>query len=167
MSLNPHIDIFGLKENILGGLLTSILLVSYRMAIKWKLEKNNKEGVFNREIQWNRKNMEKKNALIIGAGWAGKEVLETLQVKLKDKYNMIGIIDDADEKQNANILGVKVIGKREDILSICTEEKINSIFFCISNIKEEEKNKILEIAKQTEAKVVVIPSIQDIIKSIK
>lgn len=167
MSLNPHIDIFGLKENVLGGLLTSILLVSYRISIKYQIAKQGREKTFGKDTQWDRKKLVKKNALIIGAGWAGKEVIETLQIKLKNKYHIIGIIDDMEEKQNCNILGVKVIGSREDILPVCIEENIDIIFFSISNVKVEDKNEILEICKQTEKKVVTLPSIQDMIKSIK
>ena len=45
-----------------------------------------------------------------------REIIIAIQNSMKDKYNIVGIIDDDISKLNRYILGVKVLGKRYDIL---------------------------------------------------
>lgn len=118
-------------------------------------------------------NHNKKRLLIIGAGQSTSQVIKMLQTTMASEYSIVGIIDDDPDKKNRMIYGVKVIGDRDDIISICERENIDVIFFSINSIKPKEKNKILKICDQTTAKVkIVLPleqviSGQDLNKSIR
>ncbi len=118
-------------------------------------------------------NHNKKRLLIIGAGQSTSQVIKLLQTTMASEYSIVGIIDDDQNKRNRMIYGIKVIGDRDDIISICERENIDVIFFSINSIKPKEKNKILKICDQTAAKVkIVLPleqviSGQDINKSIR
>lgn len=106
-------------------------------------------------------NHNKQRLLIIGAGQSTSQIIRTLQTSLASEYSIIGIIDDDPQKKNRQIYGVKIIGNRDDIASICEQENIDMIFFSIENIKPKEKNKILKICDQTNAKVkIVLPMSQ-------
>lgn len=105
----------------------------------------------------------KQKVLIIGAGQSTSQVIKTLQTTLASEYSIVGMIDDDPEKYNRMMYGVKVIGDRNDIISICEEKNIDVIFFAISHIKPKEKNKILRICDKTNAKVKIVNPLDQII----
>ena len=53
--------------------------------------------------------------IIIGAAGDGRNVAEMIQEYLNDKWEIVGFLDDDDEKQNTVINGIPVIGKSTDI----------------------------------------------------
>ena len=105
-----------------------------------------------------------KNVLIIGAGEATKILLSTIKSSMKDAYNVIGLIDDNTNKVNYAISGNKILGTRYDIPRICMENKVELIFFTISNISNEDRRKILEICQETGCKVRILPGTKELIK---
>ena len=105
----------------------------------------------------------KKRLLIIGAGQSTSQVIKTLQTTLAHEYSIVGIIDDNPQKLNRVMYGIKIIGNRDDIMSVCEKEKIDVIFFSIDNIKPKEKNKILKICDKTNAKVKIVLPLNQII----
>lgn len=105
----------------------------------------------------------KQKVLIIGAGQATSQIIKTLQTTLASEYSIVGIIDDDPEKYNRMMYGVKVIGDRNDITTICEEKNVDVIFFSITNIKPKEKNKILKICDKTNTKVKIVHPLDQII----
>ena len=51
---------------------------------------------------------------------------------MKDRYNIVGLIDDNINKVNYAISGNKILGTRNDIPKICKENNIELILFTIS-----------------------------------
>ena len=111
------------------------------------------------------KGIQKKNVLIVGAGDATKILLGTLKNSMKDIYNVVGLIDDNTYKVNYAISGNRILGTRYDIPRICKEYNVEVILFTISNIKNSEKTKILNICQETGCKVRILPGAKELIKS--
>ena len=148
-----NLNVVSPKENLLAGVLVAIIIIFYRVAIRFFLTNTitiKPEGA-------------KKNLLIIGAGEAGTEVIKNIKNNLTTSYNIVGLIDDDIKKEKCKINGVKILGDRNDIIRICKEEKIDIIFFTISNISMQERKKILAICQETGVKLRILPGIQDII----
>ena len=95
-----------LKFNILSGILIAGAFVMYRLAGRSILNRTatTKEGKEKQDT-----NIRKNNLLIIGAGWGAREIIIAIKNSMKDKYNIVGIVDDNISKLNHYILGVKVI----------------------------------------------------------
>ncbi len=149
------------KLILLAGIFISLMMISYRVVIKYILVNDiiNKNKNINKE--------EKKKLLIIGAGNAAHEIIKTIHTRMSATYNIIGIIDDNKKRLNYNVSGVKIIGNRNDIVRICKENKVDLIFFSIANIDNENKKQILNICQQTKAKVRILPGMKEIIKNKK
>lgn len=141
------------KENLLAGLFIAVILITYRVAIKFML--TNTITI--------KPEKERKNLLIIGAGEAGTEVVKTIKTNLIKQYNIIGIIDDDSKKCKCKISGVPILGNRSDIIKICKEKNIDIIFFAISNISMQDRKNILEICQETGVKLRILPGMQDLI----
>ncbi len=148
-----NLNIVSPKENLLAGVFAAVMMIFYRVVIKFML--TNKVTI--------KPERERKNLLIIGGGEAGTEVVRNIKENLINNYNIVGIIDDNHKKAHCKINGVKILGDRNDILRICKERKIDIIFFAISNIPKKERKEIISICQETGAKVRILPGIQDFI----
>ncbi len=106
---------------------------------------------------------DKKKVLIIGAGQATSQIIKTIQMSAKNEYDIVGIIDDDQNKKNFSMHGIKILGGRDLIPEVCEEEHIDLILFSINNIKPREKNKILRICDQTNVKVKIVEPLDKVI----
>ncbi len=151
---------FSLRLNVLSGVLTAGMFVMYRLAGRSIIYR--KMEFFNKKSQ---KEEAKKisNLLIIGAGMGAREIIIAIQNSMRDKYNIVGIIDDDISKLNRYILGVKVLGKRYDIPKIVKENEVDIIFFAINKIDAISRRKILEICQETGVKTRVLPTTEEVI----
>lgn len=141
------------RENLLAGIFAAIMLIFYRVVIKFML--TNEITV--------KPQRERKRLLIIGGGEAGTEVVKNIKENLISSYNIIGIIDDDNKKAHCKINGVKILGGRDDIVKICKDRKIDIIFFAISNVSSKDRKDIISICQETGVKVRILPGIQDFI----
>lgn len=154
-----NLEYINLRVNVLSGILTAGTFVMYRLlgrsiaARKMsKYEKINKN-------QDNKAN----NLLIIGDGMGAREIIIAIKNNMRDKYNIVGIIDDDISKINHYILGVKVLGTRYDIPKIAKEKNVDLIFFAINKIDAISRRKILEICQETGVKTRVLPTTEEVI----
>ena len=149
--VNPSI-----KHNLLVGLIIGIIMIAYRLVIRYFLLKD-VENKGRSEIE------SQKKLLIIGGGYSANDIIKTLHSTLKGKYEIVGIIDDNKKRTGYSVGGVRIIGTRKDIEHICKAENVDEIFFTIVNIDNKNKKEILEICNRTNAKVKVLPSLREII----
>lgn len=143
------------RVNAIAALMIVTAIIGYRVILRMILVGKYKNP---------NASAKKKNALIIGAGEAAKILLGTINSSMKEIYNIVGLIDDNDNKVNYAISGNKILGTRYDIPRICKENDIDIIFFTISNISNEGRKKILEICQETGCKVRILPGAKELIK---
>lgn len=151
------IDINSVRKQILGAFITSIGIVGLRIVIRFFMslliqERDSGDG-------------KRYNVLIIGAGYAGRDIIKSIKQTMNEKYNIVGIIDDDKSKLNCSINGIDVIGNRNQIVNICNKKEIDEIFFAISKIDKKKKKEILEICQETGKKIRILPTTEDIIRN--
>lgn len=105
----------------------------------------------------------KDKLLIIGAGDAAAVLIREIKNNSKLNYNIIGLIDDNNEKIGNLINGIKVIGNRSDIVRICREERVKDIIIAIPSASMEDKKKIIKICKDTKCNLKTLPGINEMI----
>ncbi len=118
------------------------------------------------EIYYIPKRRESQNeirVLLIGAGVAGRMILQEYSMSGKLHGNICCIIDDNPNKWNKSLCGVKIHGGREKIPECVEKFKIKQILFAIPSISRKEQRAILEICGQTGVPVKIIPSISDLV----
>ncbi|EOR24644.1 Cap5D [Clostridium sartagoforme AAU1] len=140
---------------VIGTMLTCILVLGYRVLYR----------VYRRTLLYvpYKYSNDQQRVMIIGAGSAGTMIINEMLSRRNLKLNPILLIDDADFKQGKRISGVKVEGKREDIIRLAEEQEIDTIIIAIPSIDNENKRKILEICKKANCKIKIIPGIYEII----
>ena len=153
------LEYINLKVNVLSGVLIAGTFVMYRLAGRSILSRRMSKYEKINKNQDNKVN----NLLIIGAGMGAREIIIAIKNNMKDKYNIVGIIDDDISKINHYILGVKVLGTRYDIPRITKEKYVDLIFFAINKIDAISRRKILEICQETGVKTRVLPTTEEVI----
>ncbi|CDI50452.1 polysaccharide biosynthesis protein [Clostridium tetani] len=108
-------------------------------------------------------NKKKNKLLIIGAGDATALLIKEIKKNTNLNYEIIGLIDDNEEKIGKTINGIKVIGSRRDIINISEEKKIEEIILAIPSVDAATKREIINICKNTKAKLKTLPGIYEII----
>ena len=154
-----HLEYINLKVNVLSGVLIAGTFVMYRLAGRSILSRRMSKYEKINKNQDNKAN----NLLIIGAGMGAREIIIAIKNNMRDKYNIVGIIDDDISKINHYILGVKVLGTRYDIPKIAKEKNVDLIFFAINKIDAISRRKILEICQETGVKTRVLPTTEEVI----
>ena len=153
------LEYINLKENVLSGVLIAGTFVMYRLAGRSILSRRMSKYEKINKNQDNKAN----NLLIIGAGMGAREIIIAIKNNMRDKYNIVGIIDDDISKINHYILGIKVLGTRYDIPKIAKEKNVDLIFFAINKIDAVSRRKILEICQETGVKTRVLPTTEEVI----
>jgi len=154
-----NLEFVTLRTNVLAGVLVAGMFVMYRLAGRSILSRKMSKYEKINKNQDNKAN----NLLIIGAGMGAREIIIAIKNNMRDKYNIVGIIDDDISKINHYILGVKVLGTRYDIPKIAKEKDVDLIFFAINKIDAISRRKILEICQETGVKTRVLPTTEEVI----
>ena len=149
---NPSI-----KLNLITGLVIGMILIAYRLIIRYVLLSD----VVNKGINYT--SDDQKKLLIIGGGYSANDIIKTINSTLKGQYDIVGIIDDNKKRIGYSVAGVRIIGDRNDIAKVCEAHGVDEIFFSIVNIDNKNKKEILEICSKTGAKVKVLPSLTELI----
>lgn len=84
-----------------------------------------------------------KKSLIVGAGWAGKTILEEIKKTQGSGLQVVGFIDDDKTKIGSEIDGLSVLGGRDDLLEIVKRHKISQIVLAITHEKHADLIKAL------------------------
>lgn len=100
------------------------------------------------------------NTMIIGAGSAGKLLINEINNNQKGFTNKIMcIIDDDKNKRGTYINGIPVVGGRKEIQKYCTKYNINEIIIAIPSASKEVIGKISEKCSKTRCEIKILPAI--------
>lgn len=104
------------------------------------------------------------NVMIIGAGEATNVIMREIQnSSYLANSNIACIIDDDRRKVGKYIRGVKVIGTRDKIKEAAKLYDIDEIIFAIPSASNEVKRDILNICKETDCTLKILPSVYQMV----
>ncbi len=141
---------------IMGGVLcfcfTAVIRFSYRFLVyRVALISNRTKG----------KPMER--IMVIGAGAAGQMIIKDLQQTNQIKTKVCCVIDDNPNKLGRLIEGVEVVGNRYDIVNKAKSFRITTIIYAIPNTTLVERTAILNICKETNCRLQIIPGVYQLV----
>lgn len=133
-----------------GVMLQAVLLLAVRFSYRffllmWGLKKKENDQHYARRV------------MLIGAGAAGQMILRDLYEAKESVEKVCCIIDDNPDKWGRFIDGVPVAGGREDILQNVERLHIEKILVAIPSASAEQKRDILNICKETECELKILP----------
>jgi FlaA1/EpsC-like NDP-sugar epimerase len=101
--------------------------------------------------------------LIVGAGDAGAMLIREIKKHRELNYDIVGLIDDDKSKIGKNINGIKILGTRDKITSICKKYDVEEIILSIPSVDLQTQKNILNICKQTKCKLKTVPGIYELL----
>ncbi len=102
---------------------------------------------------------EKKVVMIVGAGQAGEMLLRELLTSQYVSCKVSCFVDDDPAKKGSYINGCKIEGNRYDIPSLVRKHSITDIYVAMPSVNPKEISEVLEICKETNAKLKILPGI--------
>ena len=100
-----------------------------------------------------------KRVLILGAGDAGALALRELKNSNYKEGHPVGIIDDASQKQKLKLMGVPVLGTREDIPRVIKAQKIEEVIIAMPSAPGDVIRDMTEICEKSGVVIKIMPGI--------
>ena len=104
-----------------------------------------------------------RNIMVIGAGQAGRLIVEEIKHSNEMDARVCCIIDDDRAKKGKYLRGVEIIGDRDCILSAVEKYDINQIILAMPSANRKTQKEILDICKETECEMKIVPGIYQMI----
>lgn len=104
-----------------------------------------------------------RKVLLIGAGSYGNFIIN--EFKENNYYEIVGIIDDSIQFENAYIDEIKVLGRINNIKSILKNISVDLVLVAISNLSDDKKLDIIQVCKEKNIAVKIMPTIDIILKN--
>lgn len=104
-----------------------------------------------------------RNVLIIGAGESGNTLIKEIKNSRYLKKRVVGVIDDNRSKVGGYIHGVKIVGRRDDIIDKCQELHVHEIIVAMPSASPKQMKQILDICKETGCELKRLPGIYQLV----
>lgn len=119
---------------------------------------------FLNEYKYKINSIKKDKVLIVGAGDAGALLFRELNQYHIGKRQVIGFIDDDKTKIGKRMVGIKVLGSRDNIISLAVKYEIDEIIIAMPSVKGKNIKEIINICKRTSCKLNILPGVYEIIE---
>lgn len=104
-----------------------------------------------------------KRVMVIGAGQGGESIIREIKRNMNLPIEVIGIVDDAEEKQGQIIHGIKVVGTTEQIDELCKAYSVDELIIAIPSASGGELRRIVKLCQRTNVRFKTLPGLQDLI----
>ena len=99
----------------------------------------------------------RRRAIVIGAGQAGRTIVQAIKENLPSEYQLVGYVDDDPSKQGQVIEGVPVIGTWRDLPSLVKEKSVSEIILAITHIIHGEPIRAIMDCQEQGVQVSLMP----------
>lgn len=104
--------------------------------------------------------------LIFGAGSAGALIAKELKHGTNRDLYPVAFIDDDRRKWKLHVMGMPVLGGRDQVPEVVKKYNIEKIIIAIPSASKSETAKIIEICKNTGVKIRILPRVGDLVSNI-
>jgi FlaA1/EpsC-like NDP-sugar epimerase len=104
-----------------------------------------------------------REVIVVGAGDAGRTVVEEMQRSRMLRYTPIGFVDDDPTKKNMRILGVRVLGTTADLPRIVRDYSPDEVLIAIPSASGEVRARVVEAAQTASVPVKTLPGLYELI----
>lgn len=103
------------------------------------------------------------NVVIYGAGDAGYQLLRLIVTDRKSQYRVVGFIDDNPGKRNLRLLGVPVIGTRENLPDVVIAADAQTVILAIASAPGELVGQVQDLVEGAGLEFMTLPPVTEMI----
>jgi len=150
---------------IMDWCLTVLFISGYRLGIRLYFEhfSEDKTGMIPIWKTFNRKELNSKRLLIIGAGNCGEKIYREIRDNAQLHYNVVGFLDDDPSKVGKKIHGIPVLSYIRDISKIIKKTMADEALIAIPSTNSQQMRHIVEKCKESKIKFKTIPGMGELI----
>src|SRR5215475_3588972 len=104
-----------------------------------------------------------KEVLVVGAGDAGRLIVQEMQRSRMLNYTPIGFVDDDPRKRHTRIMGVRVLGTLDELPRVLREHRPDEVLIAMPSVSGEVRGRIVETAQQLRVVVKTLPGLYELI----
>ncbi|HEY4411457.1 MAG TPA: nucleoside-diphosphate sugar epimerase/dehydratase [Gaiellaceae bacterium] len=104
-----------------------------------------------------------KEVIVVGAGDAGRLIVQEMQRSRLLAYTPIGFVDDDERKRNTRILGVRVLGTIAELPRFVREYKPDEVLIAIPSASGEMRRQVVDAAQSANVPVKTLPGLYELI----
>jgi FlaA1/EpsC-like NDP-sugar epimerase len=101
--------------------------------------------------------------IVVGAGDAGRLIVQEMQRSRLLDYTPIGFVDDDPRKRHTRIMGVRVLGTIDELPRILREHRPDEVLIAMPTVSGEVRRRIVETAQQMRIVVKTLPGLYELI----
>ena len=101
--------------------------------------------------------------IVVGAGDAGRLIVQEMQRSRLLNYTPIGFIDDDPRKQHSRIMGVRVLGTLDDLAHVLGDNRPDEVLIALPSASGAVRRRIVDTAQQAKVTVKTLPSLHELI----
>ncbi|MEE9293858.1 MAG: nucleoside-diphosphate sugar epimerase/dehydratase, partial [Phycisphaerae bacterium] len=100
--------------------------------------------------------------LIVGAGDTGETVLREIFRTSRDRYNVVGFLDDRPTQIHRTIHGIEVLGALKDIKTICERHIVDEIVIALPQATPRDIRRVVEFCEGNNLHFRIVPALSDL-----
>jgi FlaA1/EpsC-like NDP-sugar epimerase len=104
-----------------------------------------------------------KEVVVVGAGDAGRLIVQEMQRSRMLRYTPIGFVDDDPRKGGARIMGVRVLGTIADLPRVLREHRPDEVLIAMPSVSGDVRRRVVELAQGTRVPVKTLPGLYELI----
>jgi FlaA1/EpsC-like NDP-sugar epimerase len=104
-----------------------------------------------------------REVVVVGAGDAGRMIVQEMQRSRMLRYTPIGFVDDDPRKRNTRIMGVRVLGTIADLPHVLRERKPDELLIAMPSVSGDVRRTIVENAQALKVPVKTLPGLYELI----
>ncbi len=139
---------------VFGAMLQFMLVLFVRFSYRFILLERSRRAVANSD--------KSARVMLVGAGSAGRMILHDMNLATDSTDKVVCLVDDNPYKIGKYIDGICISGNRYDIPDLVQKLNVDKIYITIPTISPVDKKEILEICKETECELKILPDIYEL-----
>src|SRR5690349_9426207 len=104
-----------------------------------------------------------KEVIVVGAGDAGRLIVQEMQRSRMLSATPIGFVDDDPSKRNTRIQGVRVLGTTAELPRIIREHTPDEVLIAIPSASGDVRRRVVDAAQATNVPVKTLPGLYELI----
>ena len=137
-----------------GAILQFLFVLLVRFSYRFILLERSRRKVANSK--------KSSRVMLVGAGAAGRMILHDMNLATDSTDKVVCLVDDNPYKIGKYIDGLCISGNRNDIPRLVEKFNVHKIYITIPSISPIDKKEILEICKETDCELKILPDIYEL-----
>jgi FlaA1/EpsC-like NDP-sugar epimerase len=101
--------------------------------------------------------------LIVGAGDTGETLLREILRTSRERYEVVGFLDQNPTQLNRTIHGIEVLGAFGDIKQVCDKHRVEELLIALPKATPREIRRVVEICEGENLRFRIVPGLADLI----